>query len=396
MKRQTSPHSIELVAAPRSGGRTALMHDWLTGFRGGEWILEAICEMYPQSPLYTLLHIPGSTSHKIESREIHTSFLNSVPGIARSYRKYLPLFPLAAQCLRIDKDVDTVISTSHCVIKGVPKPRGSYHLSYIHSPMRYMYDQFDAYFGPQSGSSLVVRAAASAFRPYLTKWDRDSNKNVDLLVANSIFVRDRIRRCYDRDAVVVHPFVELNDFETVAPSKLTSDGAATEKKADYFLMVTAFAPNKRVDLAIDAFNQLRLPLKIVGGGQDETQLRALSGPTVEFLGSVSRQSVVGLMKAARGFIFPGVEDFGITPLESLAAGTPLVAFRAGGVLETLTAADTEFFAEPTSRALILAIQRFIDRERAGDFMIDRGRLSQFSRSSFQAKIADLLASRTCL
>lgn len=392
MDRQ-SPTNAELpVAAPRGGGRTALLHDWLTGFRGGEWILEALCEMNPESDLYTLLYVPGATSEKIESRKIHTSFLNGLPGIAGSYRKFLPLFPLAAERLKVLGDIETMISTSHCVIKGVPKPRADvYHLSYIHSPMRYMYDQFDAYFGPQSGTGLSVRTAAKLVRPYLTKWDQESNKNVDLLVANSSFVRERIRKYYGRDAVVVHPFVELGDFGGRDAASGSPGG-----KADYFLMVTAFAPNKRVDLAIEAFNQIRLPLKIIGGGQDEQRLRSLAGPTIEFLGSVSRQGVIAYMKSARGFIFPGVEDFGITPLESLAAGTPLIAFKAGGVLETLTEADTEFFTEPTAGNLITAIERFLVREKNGGFSIDQARLAQFSRESFKRKIADLLATSTRL
>lgn len=387
MDRQTPPIVTTSDAAARVGAegtspQVALAHDWLTGFRGGEWILEALCELFPKSPLYTLVYLPGTTSPKIEDRKIHTSFLNELPGVAGGYRKFLPLFPAAVSRMKVAPDVETLVSTSHCVIKGLRKPRGAYHLSYIHSPMRYMYDQFDAYFGAESGASLPVKLAARAVRPYLVGWDKASNDNVDLLVANSAFVRERIRRYYDRDALVVHPFVELQDFE-VPPAG----------KSDFFLMVTAFAPNKRVDLAIEAFNELKLPLKIIGGGQDEARLRALAGPTIEFLGNVARVGVVEHLKRARGFIFPGVEDFGITPLESLAAGTPIVAFRAGGVLETLRTEDTEFFDEPTKASLVAGVKRFLERERLRDFTIDRSRLSAFSRSEFQRKITDLLSSR---
>ncbi len=363
-------------------GSTALLHDWLTGFRGGEWILEAFCEMAPKAPLHTLLHIPGSTSPTIENRPIHTSFLNKVPGIGRHYRKFLPLFPAAAESLSVRRDTELMISTSHCVIKGVPKPERAFHLSYVHSPMRYMYDQFDSYFGHESGAPIYQRLGAQAFRGFLTNWDRESNRGVDLLVANSKFVRERIRRFYERDAEVVHPFVEFKDF--------TAGDVSSLAKEDFFLMVTAFAPNKRVDLAIAAFNELGLPLKIIGGGQDESRLRAMAGPTIEFLGGVSRADVISHMIRARAFIFPGVEDFGITPLESLAAKTPVIAFKAGGVLETLTEADSVFFDKLEASSLVEAVRRFEARAKATEFEFSTSRLEAFSRERFKKEVLDLL------
>lgn len=365
---------------------TALLHDWLTGFRGGEWILEAFCEMAPKAPLYTLLHVPGSTSPTIERHSIHTSFLNLVPGIGRHYRKFLPLFPLAAKDLAVRGNTELMVSSSHCVIKGVSKPKGAFHLSYVHSPMRYMYDQFDSYFGPNSGAPAYQRIGAKAFRGYLTRWDRESNREVDLLVANSKFVRERIRRFYERDAEVVHPFVELRDFGALEGER----AAGKLGRENFYLMVTAFAPNKRVDLAIAAFNEMKLPLKIIGGGQEEARLRSMAGPTIEFLGGVSRAHVVSHMARARAFIFPGVEDFGITPLEALAAGTPVVAFGEGGVLETLTEADSVFFDQPLVSSLVAAVRRFEARSKAREFEIDGRRLATFGRERFKKEILDLV------
>lgn len=365
---------------------TVLLHDWLTGFRGGEWILEALCEMAPEAPVYTLLHVPGSTSPAIESREIHTSFLNSVPGIGRHYRKFLPFFPAAAESLKVPRATEVMISSSHCVIKGVPKPKGAFHLSYVHSPMRYMYDQFDSYFGPDSGAPIYQQWGARAFRGYLTKWDRESNRDVDCLVANSKFVRERIRKFYERDAEVVHPFVELRDFVKICEDR----AKGLIPREDFYLMVTAFAPNKRVDLAIAAFNELKKPLKIIGGGQDEARLRAMAGPTIEFLGGVDRKSVISHMAQARAFIFPGVEDFGITPLESLAAETPVIAFRAGGVLETLTESDSVFFDQPDAISLAKAVNTFEERSRRNEFKVDITRLENFSRDRFKSQILALL------
>lgn len=310
---------------PTETPKVLLAHDWLTGFRGGERVLESFCELFPDAPIYTLLHDKGSTSPTIESKRIHTSFLNHVPGIERNYRKFLPLMPLAAQCLKLE-EAEFVLSSSHCVIKGAKKPKGARHVSYVHSPMRYMYDQYDNYFGPQT--SLPMRVGGRIFRNYLVSWDIRSNKNVDLMIANSKFVRERIRRFYKTDAEVIYPFVDFADFETLR--------TAPVPKKDHYVMVTAFAPNKRVDLAIEAFNRLKLPLVIIGGGQLDRELRAQAGPTIRFLGNVSRADVVKTLAESRALIFPGVEDFGITPLESLAAGTPVIAFKAGGVLETLS------------------------------------------------------------
>lgn len=356
--------------------RVALLHDWLVGYRGGERILDALCELYPEAPIYTLIHEPGSTSPRIEGREIHTSFLNSIPGIHKNYRKFLPLFPKAAESLKIKDSVDLVVSSSHCVIKGVTKPKGIPHLSYIHSPMRYLYDQFDTYFGPSA--PLYQQWGARAFRGYLTHWDLNSNNNVDLMVANSHFVQERISRLYNRESKVVFPFVDLEDFKNLGPVP----------KQDYFVMVTAFAPNKRVDLAIAACQKLGLNLKIIGSGQMEKQLKAMAGPSTEFLGNASRDQVIQAYAGAQALIFPGVEDFGITPLESLAAGTPVIAFKAGGVLDTLNDQVAHFFEEASTEALVQALQNFRAEKYKAELL--KARAAEFSKARFLGDIQALV------
>ncbi len=358
-----------------------LLHDWLTGFRGGERVLEVFCELFPEAPLYTLLHIPGSTSALIEQRQIHTSFLNKVPGIGRHYRKFLPFFPCAVESMRIHEKADVVLSSSHCVIKGLKHPEGAKHISYVHSPMRYMYDQFDSYFGPHAPA--LQRFGAKLFRPYLTRWDIQSNRNVDVMVANSAFVAERIQRYYGVHSGVIHPFVELSDFKGVQ--------ARPPAKQDYYAMVSAFAPNKRVDLAIQACNRLGRKLKIVGTGQEEKRLRSMAGPTVEFLGNVDREGVIQLLSKARAFLFPGVEDFGITPLESLASGTPVIAYRAGGVLETLHDGVAVFFNAPTADSLVQAIQE-LESAGTGRFHSQDlfARAQDFSRERFKEQISRLV------
>jgi glycosyltransferase involved in cell wall biosynthesis len=353
---------------------TVLMHDWLTGFRGGERVLEAFCEIFPQSPLYTLIHIPGTTSPNIENRKIVASFLSRIPGIESQYRKLLPLFPMAAESINIQESARLVLSSSHCVIKGVEKPAGSVHISYIHSPMRYIYDQFDSYFGAHA--PLYQQWGAKACRGYLTQWDLESNKNVDFMIANSKFIQERIKKYYNRDSTVIHPFVDLKDFRALQQNP--------RAKKDFYLMVTAFAPNKRVELAIEAFNKLKKPLKIIGSGQQAAWLKNMAGPNIEFLGNLSREDVTRLMGEARGFIFPGVEDFGITPLESLAAGTPVIAFEAGGVLETLNEETAFFFKQQTVDSLALAVQEFESKDFKKELLYARA--ENFSKELFQSRI----------
>lgn len=359
--------------------KVVILHDWLTGFRGGERVLEAICEMYPDAPIYTLIHEKGSTSPIIESREIITSFLDKIPGIYKNYRKFLPFMPLAADLMKITHEADLVISSSHCVIKGVKKPKGSRHICYIHSPMRYIYDQFDNYFG---GASLPIKIAAHIMRPYLTWWDKRSNKNVDLFLPNSKFVEKRLIKHYGTSTPtkVVYPFVDLADFKEVQ--------ANPPKKEDFYLMVTAFAPNKRVDLAIEAFNELGFPLKIIGGGSFEeiNSLKSIAKDNIEFLGKLSREDVISHYARAKAFIFPGVEDFGITPLEANAAGTSLIAYGYGGVLETQDEKTATFFNKATKAAFIEAITK--SDIKSDKNLKDRAQL--FSKHNFTQNLVENL------
>ena len=357
--------------------KVAILHDWLTGFRGGERVLEIFCEMYPDAKMYTLIHRPGSTTKLIEEREIVSSFLSKVPGIGDNYRKFLPLFPFAAEQLKIDSDTDLVISSSHCVIKGVKIPPGAKHISYVHSPMRYIYDQFNNYF--QKGPKWQL-LAAHILRPFLRTWDYITNPGVDVFIANSHFVKKRIELFYHRDAEVVHPFVDLKDFKDLQHIE--------PKKKDYYLMVTAFAPNKFVDLAIEAFNQLGKKLYIIGGGQQEKYLKSIAKENITFLGRVSREEIVTRMREAKGFVFPGVEDFGITPLEALAAGTPVIAYKIGGVLETLNDDVAQFFEQQTADCLAQAIEKFETKNFNSEILYKRA--DGFSRERFVREIEEII------
>lgn len=358
--------------APSKERKVAVVHDWLTGMRGGESVLEAILELYPNAEIFTLIHDRGKVSEKIERHTIHTSSLQKIPGAIANYRHFLPLMPKAIEAFDL-RGFDLVISSSHCVAKGARKSESATHVSYVHSPMRYIWDRFEDYFG-EGRASLPVRIAANVLRGNLQKWDRrTSDKNhVDLILANSKFIADRILELWGRESRVVHPFVDLSRF------------AAPRSPGDYYLVFGAFAPYKRVDLAIEAFRKLHLPLVVAGGGQDAERIRSLvKGTKIELIPNPSNGEVERLFSGCRALVFPGIEDFGITPLEAMAAGAPVVAIDGGGARETVTEETGVFFREQTVESLTGAVLKL---ER-GDVNISetasRRRAADFSRTRFQ-------------
>ncbi len=363
--------------------RVAIVHDWCTGMRGGEKVLEVICELWPDADLFTLLYIPQKLTPIIENRKIHTSFIQNLPNAASWYRNYLPLFPMAIE--RFDlRDYDLVISTSHCVAKGVITKKQTCHISYIHTPMRYVWEMFDQYFGPGK-MPVHKRLFAKMIRPYLQRWDVKTANRVDFYIANSFNVKERVSRHFGRDAEVIHPPVSLERF------------AISKETADYYLVVSAFAPYKRIDLAVEAFGKLGRPLKIVGGGQDKDKLLAIKPPNVEFVGPVTDEELSDLFAKCRAFIFPGEEDFGITPLEAQACGRPIVAFGKGGALETVKGVFPDekyegknytgvFFKEQTVDSLCRGVE-FLESENpimAPELI--REHVLSFDRAIFAEKI----------
>jgi glycosyltransferase involved in cell wall biosynthesis len=358
--------------------KVALVHDWLTGMRGGEYGLEAIAEIFPRADLFTLIDVPGKISPTLSALNRHTSFLQKFPDAERRYRHFLPLMPTAIERFDLSR-FDLVVSSSHCVAKGIRKRPDAVHVSYIHAPMRYIWDRYDEYFGPGK-ASLPVRLAARAIRARLQAWDRSTStpERVDALVANSHFIAEQVQAAYGRPAQVIYPFADLSRF--TLPRQPGSE----------YLMVGAFAPYKRVDLAIEAFNRLKLPLAIVGGGQDEGRIRAAAGPTIRFLGALSNSAIAEQFARCRAFVFPGKEDFGITPLESMASGAPVIAFGEGGASETVTEKTGVFFKPQTLEALMEAI---VCIESGGVQPLEadcRARAALFSRARFQRELAGVI------
>jgi glycosyltransferase involved in cell wall biosynthesis len=332
--------------------RVALVHDWLTGYRGGEKCLAVLCRRFPNAPLYTLVHVKGSLPDAIERMDIRPSFLQRIPRIDRYYRYTLPLMPLAAGW-RLS-NVDLVVSMSHAVAKSAHAPAGVPHVCYCFTPMRYAWHMRESYFaGRVRGlKSRAVDALLAAIRA----WDQRTASRVTHFIAISQTIRTRIKESYSRESVVIYPPVDT-DFYTPA---------ANVRREDFYLVISAFAPYKRVDLAVEACNRLGRRLIVIGSGQDAERLKHLAGPGVEFLGWQSDEVLRDHLRRCRALLFPGEEDFGIVPVEANACGAPVIAFAKGGATETVVPlaqpqATGEWFEEQTVDSLVAGLDR-LERE----------------------------------
>ena len=362
--------------------RVALVHDWLTGMRGGEHVLEVLCDLYPDADVFTLFHHPGSVSPRIERHRIHTSWLQRLPFAARHYRRCLPLFPSAIE--RVDLDgYDFVISSSHCVAKSVIPRAGARHLCYCHSPMRYAWDQFEAYFGADRVGTVASRFMYRPLMSRLAAWDARTATRVDRFVANSHHVAGRIARYYKRRASVVHPPVDTAFYRP-----------ATTSPENHFLIVSALVPYKRIDLAIAACRRAGARLRIVGDGPERAHLERLADGDVTLLGALPNELIRDEYRRALAVILPGEEDFGIVPVEAQACGRPVVAYARGGALETVIDGDTGvLFHELTTSSISAALAGVAARR----FDVDRIRANaeRFSRDihvqRMRATIAETLA-----
>ena len=338
--------------------RVALVHDWLTGLRGGERVLDELAGLFPGSHLYTLVHVPGATTARIESLPITASPLSRLPGVARHYRALLPLLPWAVGRLRL-RDYDLVLSTSHAFAKGVRPPPGATHVSYCFTPMRWVWDQRDAYLGRGLRRALSWPLAAA-----LRRWDRRTSRpdRVHRFLAISRTVAERIRAHWGRSARVIHPPVDAVRF---APSG--------RPPGDYYLLVGAFVAYKREDVAVEAFRRLGRPLVVAGDGPGRAALAARAPANVRFLGRVPDAVLADLYAGCRALVYPQEEDFGLVPLEAQASGRPVVALARGGATETVVplgdpagrAPTGILFERQTAEALADAVARF--EAAAGEF-----------------------------
>lgn len=349
--------------------------------RGGEKVLEVLCEIFPEADLYTIIHVPGSVSGIIENRKIVTSFIQRLPGARSRYRSFLPLFPMAVEGFDLS-GYDLVVSSSHCAAKGVIPPSKALHVSYVHTPMRYVWDMYNDYFGPER-TGFLKRKAIGVFSHYLRMWDITSSARVDHYIANSAHVARRIEKCYRRGSSIIHPPVDCSRF------------SASGGDGDYYLVVSAFAPYKKIDIAVEAFNMLGKRLVIIGSGQDEKLLKSKASSNIEFLGWKSDKELAAYYSGCRALLFTGEEDFGIVPLEAMASGRPVIAFARGGALETVVQPGSGddgptglFFNEQTAVSLIEAVKAF---EASPDLFVPeriRRHALKFDRPLFKERLKE--------
>ncbi len=364
--------------------KVALIHDWLTGMRGGEKCLEVLCELFPEATLYTLLYKKGSVSETISRMKIRMSFVQKLPFVLKHYQKYLPLFPTAIEQFNLT-EYDLVISSSHCVAKGVITRPETCHICYCYTPMRYAWEMYYTYFNKENTGPLV-RWSIPFFMNYLRSWDEKSADRVDYFVTISENVRSRIQKHYHREAEVIYPPADIDFYDL------------SKSIGDYFLVTSALVPYKRIDLAILAFNELNLPLLVIGEGVEKNKLRKLARGNIKFLDWQNPTELKKFYSGCRALIFPGEEDFGIVPVEAQACGKPVIAYGKGGVTESVKGAypDQEitsghtgiFFYPQTKEALIDAVRKF--ESARFDPESTRKNALRFARRIFKDKIKEFI------
>ena len=362
--------------------KVALIHDWLTGMRGGERALLAFCELFPDADLYTLVRVPGATDPIIERRLVRTSPVQYLPFAGRLYRHYLPLFPIAIELFDLD-GYDLVLSTSHCAAKSVVVPGRTRHLCYCLTPMRYAWDQFDAYFGVDRVGA-ATRRIIKPIMAAMARWDQATEGRVHRYLAISQYVARRIGLYYNRQSTIVYPPVETTFYTPVD----SPDVSPPHARSNGFLVVSALVPYKRVELAIDAARRARVPLTVVGDGPERERLEKFADADVQFLGWRSNEEIRDLYRATTATILPGEEDFGIVPLEAQACGRPVVALGQGGARETVVDGQTGVLVGPGVEALAEGLQQAASRE--WDAGAIRQHAERFSRERFVKEICEVI------
>lgn len=355
--------------------RIALVHDYLVQYGGAERVLQAFTELFPYAPIYTLIHDKEAMHGVFEGKRIYTSFLQHLPFSRKRHRFFPPLMPLAIEQFDFSS-YDIVLSDSSSYAKGIITRPETLHICYMHTPMRYAWDDCQKY-TQDFGFPQMIKKLVPFFMNPIRLWDKASADRVDSFLANSQFVAKRIKKYYRQDAKVIHPPVNVDRFYIA------------EKPGNYFLMVGRLIAYKRHDIAIVAFNRLKLPLKIIGRGPEFDRLKKMAGPTIEFLGRVPEEDLPRYYAECRGFVFPQEEDFGIVAIEAMASGRPLIAYRGGDIVEHLEeGAMGVFFDEQTPEAIVGAVEHFCRAEYNPHFI--REKALPFDKERFKTTIKDYI------
>ncbi len=355
------------------GKKVALVHDFLTSWGGAELVLEALTEIFSQAPIYTLLYDKKKLGDKFKKKEIRTSFLEKFPSFCKKSKKWLiPFLPTAPETFDL-RDFDLIVSSSGAWSKGIVTRVNTVHIAYLHSPMRFVWDYNLKYLQEKKEKmNLIKRWGLS----YLRLWDFEAGQRPDYLIANSQYTQRRIAKYYRRKSKVIYPGVSLEYFAKQKP-----------QKENYFLVVSRLSPYKKVDLVVETFNKLELPLVVIGEGEQKKYLQKIAGKTVKIIGWQNEKKVREYYQKARAFIFPALDDFGLTMIEAMSQGTPVIALKQGGAKEIIQEGKTgEFFNAMTIEVLADGVRRFLEKERDYEFQTIQAQARKFTQEKFQEEI----------
>jgi glycosyltransferase involved in cell wall biosynthesis len=359
--------------------KIAIVHYWLIGMRGGEKVLENFCKLYPSADIYTHVYNSNKVSDIINSHKIYTTFINKLPFSKKIYKLYLPLMPLALRLLDL-KDYDLIISSESGPAKGFIKNKKSFHLCYCHTPMRYLYDMRNQYL---NGFNLLNRFFINFFLERLKVWDINTSQNINIIIANSSFVAKRIKKNWLKDSTVINPSINFDDFYI------------TDNKKKYYLIISELVKYKRIDIAINAFNKLNDTLYIIGNGSLLKKYKGLSNKNIIFLENIDDVKKSKYLSNCKALIFPGIEDFGIVPLEAMASGRPVIAYKSGGIVDTLQEGlNGLFFNQQMPDSLVNSIKYFEKNIEDFDSYKIRDSIKSFSNKNFTRRIKNIINENT--
>ncbi len=367
--------------------KIAIVHDFLTYFGGAERVLMSLHKLYPEAPIYTLLYDEKKMKQYFPEAKIRSSFLNRLPKFIRKRKKYLlPFMPTAAETFDL-RDFDIVISSSSSFVKGIITKPKAVHICYCHTPTRFLWDWHYNYL-EENKIKGIKKIFILPILHYLRMWDKSASERVDYFIANSKHTAKRIRKFYGRDSEVIYPPVDTVIARSLSErSERNGDEAMTDKSKNYFLIVSRLSPYKKIDIAIEAFNKLELPLIIIGEGSDKNKLVKIANKNIKFLGFQSEEKLAQYYENCYAFIFPGEDDFGITPIEAMSFGKPVLAYRKGGVLETVIENETgEFFDDPIPEILADGVRRTKNNYNNYDAEKIKKQAEKFSEGVFREKM----------
>lgn len=366
--------------------KVALVHDFLTQYGGAERVLEVLCEMFPEAPIYTLLYDKEKIRGKFADKIIIPSFLQKFPKFLRKRYKYLlPLMPTAPETFDL-RDFDLVISSSGAWSKGIVTRLNTVHISYIHSPMRFVWDSNEEYLKEQ-GKCAYINIFSRIIMNYIRTWDKVAADRPDYLIANSKYTQARIKKYYGRESMVIYPPVVIR-------GETSNELAVSPRIGEYFLIVSRLSPYKKISAVIESFNKLELPLVVIGEGQQEKYLKKIAGKNIKFLGWQSDDNIKEYYQNARAFVFAGVDDFGIAPVEAMFYGIPVLAIRAGGAREIVLEGKTgEFFDAPTPEVIADGVRRLMENEKNYDKQAIINRANEFNKERFKKELIDYINKR---